>query len=362
MKQFRIGVVGGGNYGLQMLKCFSTQAAMGRIELAGLADLSQELLDARRGAFGMPGYTDYVEMLDTAGLDAVAVATPDHLHAEIINAAAERGVHVLSQKPLDVDVRRTKALIERCADAGILLYVDFHKRFDPAHIQLRNDVAAGRFGQLQYGSVHMEDRIEVPTEWLHRWAAKSSPSWFLGVHFYDLVYFITGLKPVRLLASGYKGKLESLGLMGAWDSIQARVEYEGGFSVNYDLSWILPSSFPSIVNQGIRLLGRDGLAEVDSQARGYSCASSLDTASVVVNPHGALEYDHPVLGQVAEGYTFKSMTYFIDLLAALETGRSLDDLEGTYPDGAAALISTQIGEAIDRSIASGQIEYVVENK
>lgn len=358
MKKFRIGVVGGGVYGLQMLKCFAAQQATGRIELAGLADLSQDVLDARHDVFGVSGYTDYVKMLDNAGLDAVAVATPDHLHAEIITAAAERGLHIISQKPLDVDVPRTKALIERCAQAGILLYVDFHKRFDPAHIQLRNDVTSGRLGKLQYGSVHMEDKIVVPTEWLHNWAAKSSPSWFLGVHFYDLVYFVTGLEPVRVLASGYKGKLERLGLAGAWDSIQARVEYEGSFSVNYDLSWILPNSFPSIVNQGIRLLGEEGLVEVDSQDRGYFAASSQDAGSAVINPYGALEYDHPVLGPVVEGYTFQSMAYFIDLLTALESGQSLADLDGTYPDGHAALVSTRIGEAIDRSIASGQIENV----
>jgi len=356
LKKFRIGVVGGGVYGLQMLKCFAAEAKKGRIEVAGLADLSQEILDMRQSTFGMDVYTDYARMLDEAGLDAVAVATPDHLHAEIILAAAQRGLHVLSQKPLDVDVQRAIDIIEYCERAGILLYVDFHKRFDPAHVRLRQDIFSGRLGWLQYGSVHMEDRIIVPTEWLRDWAAKSSPSWFLGVHFYDLVYFLTGLVPVRVLASAHKGKLERLGLADAFDSIQARVEYEGGFTVNYDLSWILPNSFPSIVNQGIRLLGEEGVAEIDSQDRGYVTASSRDVTGEVVNPFSALEYQHPVLGAVTEGYTFRSMTYFIDLLVALEEGTSLDGLRGAYPDGNVALISTRIGCAVDRSIASGQIE------
>ncbi len=136
------------------------------------------------------------------------------------------------------------------------------------------------------------------------------------------------------------------------------MEYENGFSVNYDLSWILPESFPSIVNQGIRLVGQEGMAEVDSQDRGYFSAFSTEKASSVVNPYGALEYDHPVFGAVADGYTFESMIYFLDILSALDHGKSLAELQGLYPDGDSAVISTRIGVAIDRSIASGNIEAI----
>lgn len=357
-RKIRIGVVGGGVYGAQMLKCFAGEQARGRVELAGLADLSPEVLARHRDTFGVQGYGDYTEMMDKAGLDAVAVATPDHLHGEVITAAAEHGLHVLSQKPLDVDPARAAALVRHCADAGVLLYVDFHKRFDPAHIRLRSDIASGALGRLQYASAHMEDRIVVPTVWLKGWAARSSPSWFLGVHFYDLMYWLTGLRPQRVLASGHKGKLESLGLAGAWDSIQARVEYTTGFTVNYDLNWVLPESFPSIVNQGLRIVGEEGIAEVDSQERGYFAAYGRDSGSAQVNPYGALEYQHPLLGSRTEGYTFDSMAYFIDVLQALNEGRQIAELAGTYPCGESALVSTLIGEAVDRSIASGNIETI----
>lgn len=359
-RKIRIGVVGGGVYGTQMLKCFAAQQARGRIELAGLADLSPEILARHHQAFGVDGYGDYIEMMDKAGLDAVAAATPDHLHGAVITAATERGLHVLSQKPLDIDPVRAAGLVKLCADAGVLLYVDFHKRFDPAHIRLRNDIASGAFGPLQYGSAHMEDRIVVPTVWLRSWAARSSPSWFLGVHFYDLVHWLTGLQPKRVLASGHKGKLESLGLAGAWDSIQVRVEYDTGFSMNYDLSWILPDSFPSIVNQGLRLVGENGMAEVDSQDRGYFAAYGRDAGSILANPYSALEYEHPLTGTHTQGYTFDSMASFIDVLESLNNGRQIAELNGSYPCGQSALVSTLIGDAVDRSLASGNIETIAD--
>ena len=357
-KTRRIGVIGGGVYGTQMLKCFAAQQAKGRVTLAALADLDPTVLARHKDAFGVTGFADYRKMMAEGGLDAVAVATPDHMHAAVITAAVEHGLHVMSQKPLDVDSGRAAALVKACEDAGLLLYVDFHKRFDPAHIRLRDDIAAGRLGRLQYGHVHMEDKIVVPVEWLNKWAAQSSPSWFLGIHFYDLVHWLTGLRPQRVLASGQKGKLESLGLSGAWDSIQAKVEYEQGFTVSYDLSWILPNSFPSIVNQAIRLVGEEGIAEVDSQDRGFFCAYGDSPGSAVINPFGALEYTHPLFGAVTEGYTFQSMAQFVDVLDALGQGRTLADIKGSYPDGRSALVSTRIGEAVDRGLASGVVEAI----
>lgn len=357
-KKRRIGVIGGGVYGTQMLKCFAAQQAKGRVTLAALADLDPAILARHTASFGIEGYADYRDMMAKADLDAVAIATPDHLHAAVITAAVEHHLHVMSQKPLDVDSTRAAALVKACEDAGLLLYVDFHKRFDPAHIRLREDIAAGRLGRLQYGHVHMEDKIIVPVQWLKRWAAQSSPSWFLGIHFYDLVFWLTGRRPRSVLATGQKGKLQSLGLAGAWDSIQAKVEYDEGFTVSYDLNWILPESFPSIVNQGIRLVGEDGMAEVDSQDRGFFCAYGDSAGAAVVNPFGALEYTHPLFGTVTDGYTFHSMQQFVDVLDVLAAGRALADIKGAYPDGASALVSTRIGEAVERGLRSGTVEVI----
>lgn len=353
----RVGVVGAGLYGQQMLRCFAEQQRKGRIELAALCELDETVRQRQAIGFGIPGFSDYRDMMDQ-GLDAIIVATPDHLHADIIAEAIARNLHVLTQKPLDTDLERAEDLVRKAELAGTLLYVDFHKRFDPAHMRLREEIATGRFGRLHYAYVHMEDRIGVPLQWRDGWAAQSSPSWFLGVHFYDLVDWLTGLSPQRVLASGHKGRLEEAGIAGAWDSIQVRVNYAGGFVVNYDLSWILPASFPSVVGQGIRLVGDQGIVEIDSQDRGYRAAHAADHASIIANPFSGFERDHPVMGRHLEGYVYDSMTYFIDMLDAMDAGKSLDDLKGYYPDGRSALVATRIGVAVERSLDSGRPEAV----
>ncbi len=349
----RIAVVGGGVYGTAMLKCFSSAQKQGLVELVALAELDSGLLERHTKAFGIQGYADYKEMLVKAGLDAVAIATPDHLHSEVVLAAADAGLHVLAQKPLDTDSSRAQQMVDACRRRNVMLFVDFHKRFDPAHMRLKSDIEAGRLGKIQYGYVCMEDKIVVPSVWLHKWAARSSPSWFLGVHFYDLVYWLMQSQPKRVYASVYKGKLKSMGI-DTLDSVSVRVEFANSATFSFDLSWILPNSFPSIVNQQIRIVGEEGLAEVDSQDRGTSCAYTDAPESLVINSFGAQEFEHPVWGAQVQGYTFTSMLRFLELLAAMKNGSTtLDALKGKYPDGEEALVSTRIGEAVDRSMSTG---------
>lgn len=352
----RIGIVGCGTYGTQILKCMAAQQRRGRVELVAVADVSADRLSRARKAFDLLGFSNAEEMMHRCRLDAVAVATPDHLHAPLLEAALRHGLHVLTEKPLDVDLSRATRLVRDFEMADLVLYVDQHKRFDPAHIRLREEIAAGGLGKLHYGSVHMEDRIEVPEVWLRDWVHHSSPSWFLGVNFYDLVTWLTGFAPFRVYATGQKGVLELRGMTGVWDSIQAKVDYETGFSMSYDLSWVLPASFPSIVNQGIRIVGTDGVAEVDSQQRGYFAASATAAVPVEANPFGVLEYEHPLFGPVTDGYVFQAMSHFIDVLDLVSCGASVADLAGRYPDGATAITAIRVAEAVDRSLASGGIE------
>ena len=353
----RIGIIGGGAYGSRMLSCFAGQQRRGRIDLVAIADIDATVRTQQAEVYGLEAFSDYRQMLERE-LDAVIVATPDHLHADPIADAIAHGLHVLTQKPLDTDLARAEANVRAAESAGVLLYVDFHKRFDPAHMALRDDILAGRLGDLHYAYAHMEDRMSVPLQWRDGWASASSPAWFLGVHFFDLFDWLTGLAPRRVLASGHKGQLEAAGLTGAWDSVQARVAYDTGFSVSYDMSWVLPESFPSVVNQGLRLVGGKGIVEIDSQDRGYQAAFAGDGCSTVANPFSAFEQDHPVFGRSPAGYVYDSMVYFIDMLEALKAGKTLVDLKGHYPDGRSALVATRIGAAIERSLESGAPEAV----
>jgi len=351
---FKLGVIGGGVYGTQVLQAFHGAHRRGRVNLAAFADINPEVVARQEKQFGVKGYVDYREMFDKEKPDAVAVVTPDYLHREIAVEAANRGIHVLVQKPIDTDPAGARDMIEAADKNNVVLFVDFHKRFDPAHIRMRNDVRSGKLGKLQYGYVWMEDRIEVPSVWFQKWAQHSSPAWFLGVHFFDLIYWITGERPDRVFATGVKHKLLSMGI-DTYDSLQAKFMFPSGFSITVDSSWILPGSFPSIVNQGIRLVGSEGICEVDTQDRGVLCAYSGESGSEAVNPFGKLDVEHPFHGLTPQGYTIESMIYFIDIVEAFRNGKTLAELKPFYPNGEEALVSTEMCRAAHESAETGRI-------
>ena len=348
-------VIGAGTYGEQLIQAFNSAHKSGEIELAAIADISQAVLEKMKGLYSFRTYTDYKEMLDREKPDAVAVVTPDYLHKEITIEAARRKIHLLVQKPLSTVLDEGREMVRVADENNVLLFVDFHKRFDPAHIQLRQAVKAGKLGEIEYGYVCMEDKILVPSEWFKKWAQHSSPAWFLGIHFYDLFYWLLGTPPVRVYASGIKKKLLSMGI-DTYDSLSAKFEYKNGASITVDSSWILPNNFSSIVNQQIRLVGTDGLQEVDSQDRGIVACYESEPSNMVVNPFGYLLVEKPFAGTVPIGITIESMLYFLKLVTAIKEGKtSVRALEGHYPSGREALVSTAMSVAVHESARLGKI-------
>jgi len=353
----RIAVIGAGTYGTHVLDVLQSSARAGHVELAALADIRPETVDLASRRYGVRGYQDYRELLARETLDAVAVVTPDYLHEEIVRAAVAQGLHILCQKPLATESEAGRRMIEAARSSGVMLYVDYHKRFDPAHRSLRQQIRQGRLGKILYGDVYMEDRIEVPSVWFKKWADHSSPAWFLGTHFYDLVSWLTDASPIKVFAHGSKRKLAEMGL-DTYDAISAQVVYDNGAVFTFHTSWILPDNFPSIVNQQIRVVGTDGICEIDSQDRGMLISLADDRYCQVINPFAKLSPDD--LGPDAEmtGYTCESILHFVRLLDRLRSGQALDALRGFYPDGVSALTATILCEAVHMSLASETIVMI----
>ncbi len=351
----RIGIIGGGIFGTIMLKAYSAADRMEKIDLIALADIDENTLEKQVKKFNVKGYLDFKDMLEKENLDAVAIATPDYLHHDIVLEVAKYGgIHMLVQKPLDVNLKGARIMVEAAKKNNLMLYVDFHKRFDPGCIQLKEDIKNGKLGKIQYGYVWVEDKIFVPSVWFKKWAHRSSPAWFIGIHFFDFLYWLLESKPKRIYASGVKDKLLSMGI-DTYDSLQAKIEFENGASFTVDSSWILPESFPSTGNQGMRVIGSKGIWEIDGSDRGTFYSIEEDQRSNIPNYYAVLETKNIFYKTLPRGYVIDSMLYFIELIRALKEGVKLSKLDGSYPSGEEALVSTQICEAIHLSAEKKKI-------
>jgi len=353
MKKPRIGIVGGGKFGEIHLKACAQLQREGRAELCALADVDARVRESRAREFGVRTYENCASMLAAESLDAITIATPDFLHREIALTALAAGKHVLVEKPMDTTVEGCEAMIEAADKRGLLLQVDYHKRYDPYHQELERKIRAGELGRVQYGYAHVEDRIDVPRDWFPHWAPRSSPAWFIGIHMYDLVRWCIKAEAKAVFATGTKDVLKSLGI-DTYDSIRAHIVFKNGASFAVDSSWILPDKFEAIVNQGIRVVGSAGMMEVDSQYRGsLSCTTA---AGMATQNLGFLREERERDGSMRyAGYGIEAIQDFVLNVAHLMEGGSMRDLGGVAAFGRDGLEATKIAVAAHRSVATGEL-------
>lgn len=101
-------------------------------EAAAIASRDEARASAVADELGIPtAYGSYEALLADDSLDAVYIPLPNGLHADWVRAAADRGLHVLCEKPLTASADETAAVFDYCEDAGVTLMEAFMYRFHP---------------------------------------------------------------------------------------------------------------------------------------------------------------------------------------------------------------------------------------
>ena len=106
---------------------------------------------------------DLADFLATPGLEAVYVATPNHLHRPIVEAAARAGKHVLCEKPMATSLADAEAMVAVCRENGVRYATAFDQRFQARHRRLRELVSDGRLGTVTAVRVHYA--CWTPADW-----------------------------------------------------------------------------------------------------------------------------------------------------------------------------------------------------
>jgi UDP-N-acetyl-2-amino-2-deoxyglucuronate dehydrogenase len=140
-----IGLIGGGN--ITQTHARAVRAIPGA-EIAAIHGTNSEKLNALCREHGGTPYQDFDAFLAHRPLDMVAIGSPSGLHATHGIAAAERGLHVLTEKPIDINTERADALIEAAERNRAKLGVMFQDRLKPGIRQLKDWIDTGLVGKL----------------------------------------------------------------------------------------------------------------------------------------------------------------------------------------------------------------------
>lgn len=166
-------------------------------KLVAVVDLVEEKARAAAEPYGAAWYTDYLEMLDREKPDAVVINLPHGLHEPCAVACAERGIHILLEKPMSVSWESCKRINAACAKHGVLLQVGHPQRYLHPNRKAREIIASGELGDVIMVTDLRAANYFVPTR--PRWFLKKEMAgggiWMnLGAHCLDKLCYLTGSK------------------------------------------------------------------------------------------------------------------------------------------------------------------------
>ncbi len=277
-RRIRIGFAGGGLRG----SLFAQLAARHPdVEIVGVHDPSTSSARSFVTARGGREFGDLEALLDEA-LDALVVATPDHLHTASVLAGARRGIPMLVEKPLATSTVDAVAMRDAVLSSGADVSVAYLNRWHPAFRSVLAEAEAGTLGRILFQNARLSNSVKVPTQALS-WASASSPGWFLMPHTLDIVAKLAPVGPTTVRATGHRGVLAARGV-DTWDGLQALLTFEDGSSASVESLWVLPEGMPVGVRFGFEVVGEDGTAVVDDSRQGleYYRASTTEYPRALV--------------------------------------------------------------------------------
>lgn len=266
---------------------------------------------------------------------AITIFAPDPTHFPIALYAIQRKIHVMITKPATKLLQDHLTLLEESRKHGVFVYIEHHKRFDPAYSDAR--AKAKNLGDFNYFYSYMS-QPKSQLETFKAWAGKESDiSYYLNSHHIDInESMVPDYTPVKVTASAAKGTAVGLGcapetedtitLLVNWQNKQDPSKVATGV---YTASWTAPQKAGVHSNQYFHYMGSKGEIRINQAKRGYDVVDDNQGQLAWINPfymRYAPDEEGNFGGQT--GYGYVSFEKFIDAVTALNEGRvTLDQLD-----------------------------------
>ncbi|MCZ7649164.1 MAG: Gfo/Idh/MocA family oxidoreductase [Planctomycetota bacterium] len=185
MDKVRMGFIGSGNISRshkEQLKRFADVAMIAH------SDVVMPAAKAAAQAYGGRAYDDYLKMIETEKLDAVLIALPPHLHGTIEADCAERGLHMLVEKPVNLYLEPARRAAAAIGKAGVIASVGYNYRHVKAGHQVR-ELLRGK----PIATAHAVRWFKLPPKaWWKRYDQGGGQLVEQGTHEVDFLRFVLG--------------------------------------------------------------------------------------------------------------------------------------------------------------------------
>ena len=217
---YKIGIVGYGGFGAFL---HVNWQQLDNVQVSAVCDIREDL-----ELTGVTVFQD-VDAFLRSDIDIVSIVTPPATHVELALRAIKAGKHVLIEKPMALTVEEVRLLIQESRDHGVQITTNYMLRFNPLVRLVKEVVDLQYAGELLHVSVvNIAQDESLPLEhWF--WNKADSGGIFTehAVHFFDLVYFISGQPAIEVEGfSSWRNNVQE-------DKVMGSVRHRGGLLANH---------------------------------------------------------------------------------------------------------------------------------
>lgn len=316
-------------------------------------------------------FVHYEEMLAKDEIDAVMIASCDHQHTTHLEAVARAGKDTYCEKPLAMDMKSLKAAVDAVEKAGIVCQIGTQLRSYPSFVGAKAVIEAGTLGQIHrieqvrngdipYWYMYLQEVNKEDVEWdiflmnapKREFSQEAFSGWMgymdychgpvpqLGVHFLDLVHYMTGAHcPSSATCHGGTFVWKDEHNFDTPDQVSAQYTYPEGFQVSYT------SNFGNGAGNVFKIYGTKGTMDLN------------DWNNPTISANGARKGETPLDPGKGDVAPIENPNHVLNWLQCLRTRQTPHaPIQSGYDHSVASIMATQ-------ALATGRTQiYDAETK
>jgi UDP-N-acetyl-2-amino-2-deoxyglucuronate dehydrogenase len=232
------------------------------IELVAVCDVEPDIAQAHGEQYHVSYFTDLDTLLNEVACDLIILTTPSGMHPQQACAAAKKGKHVLTEKPMATTWHDGVNMVSVCEQNNVQLFVVKQNRLNPTVQALKQAIDAGRFGKIY--TIHANVFWTRPqayydqAAWRGTWELDGGALMNQASHYVDLLEWLGGsIESVQAMTATLARKIE------AEDSAVLNIRWRNGALGSMCVSML---TYPKNLEGSITVLGEKGTVRLDGVA------------------------------------------------------------------------------------------------
>jgi myo-inositol 2-dehydrogenase / D-chiro-inositol 1-dehydrogenase len=327
-KDLRIGVIGAGRIGIVHSGSVNDTAGA---TLEIIVDAIEESAAKLAAQYGVKHTTNVDDIFTKGDVDAIIVGSPTPTHVDLISRAIDAGIHVLCEKPVDLDINRANTIKDKVANAKTNVSIGFNRRYDPNFAAVHARVKAGELGNLEQLILTSRDPAPPPQAYV---AVSGGIFRDQVIHDFDIArYFVGDIVEVSTFAT---------------NAFSSEIKAEGDFDTAITNLRSADGKLVSIISSRHSSFGYDQRLEAFGE-KGMLQVTNLSPTSVRSFKADHSEQLDPYMNFFLERYAASYRQELALFIESIHTGKQLNP---TYEDGCKALI---LADAATESAKTGKV-------